>query len=339
MPFPSGSITILPAGALIQSPPTVDIMINGASLNIQGLLNIRYLWTQSGTLNNSGTMELTSFLNEVPFINNGIIQHVDSIFTTADFTNNGSLVDIDSITVGAGVDFINNGICVFNQFTNNGVYSNNNHLTFTDITNNGTMINMDTVLALNSCWNMGFWNLLGGSYTHVNKSFLNGLLPASSATLNVNGKLIIDDSWYNVDLTSGSTGGRIQVADSSLSWGSMLGSFDFCDLTPPSAGGPPWVDYNFGTASNQITWCTYVSMSPDPESGFEIFPNPAKNTVYIHSTTGVPFTLDLFSITGQLLVEYGNAGELNISDISPGIYYLRISTDQSIQYQKIQIHH
>src|SRR3972149_5416785 len=329
---PSGGITINPGASLIGNNPTRDIWVNGGSFSNKGTLDVRYLWTQTGTFSNSGTMTVRSFLNYVNFTNSGTIQNVDSLYSTASVINNGNFLNIDSITTGG--TFTNNGICTYNQFTNTGIYTNNNNLTFTDITNLGTFNNADTMIALNSGWNVETWNNLSAGYFLVNNSFLNADSVQNNAVFNNNGRMIVNDSWYNADTVKGSTG-SFQVADSSVNWGWMKQTFDFCDLTPPATA--PFIDYNFGTISSGITWCLINGVAEAEQNQINIYPNPAIDFINIDIQNKNPVHIKIYNAYGNVMNEWRNQTRIDISEYSSGLYFISIGENDTVYLKKIQI--
>ncbi len=330
--YTSGSITINSGGSLVQDTPTRDIWINGGGFSNAGSVDVRFMLVQTGTFSNSGTMTMTAMANYLPFTNSGTIQNVDSLYFTGAVTNTGSFLNIDSITTAGS--FINNGISVYNQFTNTGIYTNNNMLTFSDVTNVGTMINNDSITALNSGWNLGRLSLMPNSYFLVMNGFLNHDLTFEDAVIENNGRMNVLDSWYNFDTIKGVTGSFI-VQDSSVNYGDMKESFDFCDLTPPSSA--PYVDFNLGTVSSTITWCTNTVVNETVQNSISIYPNPATTEISIVAPGMSDFTITIYDAQGELILEYWNTNRIDVHTVPPGLYMIRIAGGETITTQKIMI--
>lgn len=75
-----------------------------------------------------------------------------------------------------------------------------------------------------------------------------------------------------------------------------------------------------------------------------VYPNPAKETVNIEiSEKSANIKIELFSIDGKKVLsqEYRNqakySGSINVSNLSPGIYMLRINTGTNIYFKKLTI--
>jgi len=330
--YTSGSITINSSGSLIEDVVTRDIWLNGGTLSNSRSLDVRYLFTQSGSFSNSGTITARAFLNYLSFTNTGTFQNLDSLYNTGAITNTGNFLNIDSIT-NAGT-FINNGACAYNQFTNNGPYTNNNNLTFTDITNNNLLTNADTLIALHSCWNQGDFNILPGSYFLVTKSFLNDDMINHDAVFTNNGEVNVLDSWYNMDTVKGSAGSFI-VQDTSYNAGAFKQSFDFCDLTPP--GSAPYIDINLGSVSGGITWCTNSISEEDPAADILVYPNPTSNILFVRSDEHADLTLKIYNALGELVLEVKNVSFVNLGEFPGGLYTLLLAGDQKRTIKKIQV--
>jgi len=328
----SGGITINSGASLIKNNPTRDLLVNGGNLTNHGTLDVRYLFTQTGTFSNSGTLNASSFLNYLNFTNTGTIQNMDSLYSTGSIINNGSFLNIDSITTGG--TFTNNGICTYHQFTNTGQYTNNKNLTFTDLTNTGTFINSDTIHAINSVWNTETFTNMPSGYFNLGTSLLNADSIQHNALFNNNGKVVVNDSWYNSDTVKG-VSGTFQVADSSVNWGYMKGTFNFCDLTPPVSS--PFVDYNFGTISTGITWCAVTGITQTDVAEINIYPNPATDFITIDIQKKKPAELKIYNACGILIDKFSNPDRIDVSEYSAGLYFISIVSENKTFIRKIQI--
>lgn len=329
--YSTGSITINSGGSLLDDVIGRDMWVNGGAFTNNGNVDVHYLLNSSGTFINSGTITARAISNSIGFTNTGIFQNIDSMLNNAVLINNGSFLNLDSIT--NNVSFVNNGICTFNQFTNNGTYINNNNLTFTDITNNGILTNSDSINGLNSMWNLGKITNNANAYLTLNKSLLNRNLPSGTASINNNGRIKILDSYYNYDTISGTTGG-ITVQDSSVNYGYMIQSWDFCDYTSiPS----PNIDYNFGTVSSGITYCINTNISVNLMNDIVLYPNPANNQLNINYENLSECEINIFGVDGKKLLEVKTSNTIDISTLTSGFYFVYIKNDLIETVKKIQI--
>lgn len=71
-----------------------------------------------------------------------------------------------------------------------------------------------------------------------------------------------------------------------------------------------------------------------PSIDFEIYPNPTNNVINI-ATDDINLQLELLSISGQRLANYNSVPQtMNVSDLSPGIYMIRLYDDEGTQLIK-----
>lgn len=96
-----------------------------------------------------------------------------------------------------------------------------------------------------------------------------------------------------------------------------------------------WMDANmFGVCD------TTVNINSLSESDFRVYPNPAKDKLYIETNLKEPFTVQLFNVQGELVrnipFNATNKIEISLSQFSPGIYFVQLkSSKQNFTTQKI----
>lgn len=265
-----------------------------------------------GYLHNSGTVSVKKFQNSDTLINDGLFIEVDSFynmsflhnndsiitptfFTTGKLINNGTIAGVDSFT-NAGIlnnnlqaviqadsmlnmgTLTNAGNMQHNAFVNMGTISNAGLMTFFDAFNLSQFNNTGAMTGAHSFLNLGrFNNAIGGNLS-LGVNFLNADSIQHDASFFNNGIVVVDSNWFNADTVSGFFGSFV-VSDSSGNSGLMLGSFDFCDLTPPATA--PYIDVNYGTISSQITWCSPQA----PQAGFAATNVCAGNAVQFNNTS------------------------------------------------------
>jgi hypothetical protein len=329
----TGGITINSGALLVKDNNTRDIWINGGYLNNNGLLDVRYLYTQSGIFSNTGTITANAFMNSVNFTNTGSFVSIDSMYNTTGATliNNGSFLNIDSIT-NSGI-FLNNGTCIFNQVTNNGSYTNSNSLTLTDITNNGSLVNADTFVISNSGWNLGSIDNQAAGYLVIGNSFLNDDIVAHDAVFGNDGRVDVADSWYNMDTVKGS--GFYTVQDTSFNSGFFKGTFDFCDFTPPPTA--PFVDINTGSIAGGITWCFNSVEQLSAKDLIRLFPNPATDIINFCSSHAGEMTVTVYNASGLIVLRENAENTIRVSALPCGLYTVRLDADGFTFIQKLQI--
>lgn len=361
-----GSITINAGASLLDDATGRDLWMNGGSLTNNGTLDLRYLLLSSNTFTNTGTFYVESFANFATINNSGSMLNIDSLYTDGTLTNNsliqvgtfynddilnnyGSIFGLDSMT-NAGTllndnvasitadsatnigTFTNNGAVIYTEFTNIGAFSNNNYLSFYEFTNLGIFTNSDSVVGTASMVNLEDFNNQANAVLLLGESMLNYDPTFNDAVFTNNGYVDVGDSWYNFNTTQGTSTGWFIVADTSYNSGSMTGSFDFCDLTPP--GSPPYVDYNLGTINLTITWCTATDIDEQLSENIQMYPNPV-----IDVLTVSPFsnnTIKIFNLLGELVIT-SKESSIDVSALESGVYAVTVLNDkqQLITSQKL----
>ncbi len=282
---------------------------NYGTIDNSGVLHRVDSFYNVGFIHNSGFVSTKKFQNNDTLINDGLFAVADSFFNISILLNNDSIITPTFMTTGL---LINNGsISGVDSFTNTGTLKNNASaiihadsmlnlgtlqnlgkintkafasfgtiqneglLTFIDAFNLNLFTNSDSLVGTHSLLNTGrFSNLVGGNIL-LGGSFMNVDSLHHGASFFNNGIMRVDSDWYNADTVSGVFGSFVAALSTGNS-GKMLGSFDFCDLTPPALS--PFIDNNSGLISPQITWCT-------PQS-----PNANFNAADVCEGTPVTFT-------------------------------------------------
>ncbi|HBX50990.1 MAG: hypothetical protein A2275_13215 [Bacteroidetes bacterium RIFOXYA12_FULL_35_11] len=358
MVLPSGSITIGATGILSDDVSGRDLYVSGGTLINNGLLDIRYLYAQTGSVTNNDSIHLKSLASLVTFTNNGNIYIPDSMFLNGNFTNNGiinvgtfynesifhnygAIVNADSITnAGAFTNYpdswmevdsmtntgilINDGTISYYAFTNFGNYTNNNLITFFDFTNIGSFSNNDSLIGTGSFFNVGNFTNVFGSKLLIGDSFLNADTLGFHGYFLNDGYVYVGNNWYNTDTIAGTAGSFI-VQNLTGNEGIMMGSFDFCDLTPPAIA--PFIDYNIGTIEAGITYCTNTSISETIFKQIEIYPNPVNDVLYLNDNTNSVSAIEIFDFLGKkIFAEMKINNSMNVSTLESGCYFIKITT-------------
>jgi len=94
------------------------------------------------------------------------------------------------------------------------------------------------------------------------------------------------------------------------------------------ATAPVWKNFKLQTQTN----------TPDLQLGFtelKIYPNPAKNEIFIKSELQIK-KIEIYSLTGVLLLSESNFNEkISLSTLPKGVYIVKIYTDNGIKNRKI----
>ena len=91
---------------------------------------------------------------------------------------------------------------------------------------------------------------------------------------------------------------------------------------------------NTDTAAFELTVDSTLSTDDNVKNTLAIYPNPVRNTLYITSEQPLE-TLKLYDLSGRLVIEAQQADELDVRDLSTGIYLLQIASDNKMQTFKI----
>ncbi len=292
-----------------------------------------------GTINNDGTVNVMTFFNNNTINNFGTIQGlstvVDSMFNAGTFLNDaGALLRADSCTNTN--NFTNNGVVNFDQFTNTGTLTNTNFLSFVDITNTGTFTNQDSLIGTGSMTNTGNLDNQVGAVFDLAVSFLNSDPINFNALLTINGSFTIGDSYFNFDAVNGTATGNIVVQDTSANFGSMTGSFDFCDMTPPATS--PFIDINIGIVDPNITYCVGVGVAENEyQFLIDVHPNPTAGILNVISEKVV--LVEIYNVLGENLITTNNL-IIDLSTYDNGVYLILLKDEfgELIRQEKIIKH-
>ena len=64
----------------------------------------------------------------------------------------------------------------------------------------------------------------------------------------------------------------------------------------------------------------------DDEKSFKIYPNPVQNILYVKGSSEA-YSIEIYSLIGQLVKTVSNANEIDVSLLSQGVYLIRISNE------------
>ncbi|MBE7443546.1 MAG: T9SS type A sorting domain-containing protein [Flavobacteriales bacterium] len=272
------------------------------------------------TLNRFVSIDNTSFL----FTNYGIID-VDSIFSRSIMLNDvgGRIIANRCLTNNS---FVNNSELEFYHFESRATFLNNDMLAFNQLlVSNGHFVNKGVVngelvtnKALISNDTLGVVSISDNLYNGVGDI-------GEWATFINHGLVEIGGSFYNFISVYGLSTGQFIIQDSSVNYGEMRGSFDFCDLTPPSTY--PYIDWNFGPIDTTITFCGLTTVAELDKQIVTIYPNPTTGIVNFGSQKQF---VEVYSIDGKLLIQ-DFTNQINIGNYTNGMYFLVIKDKEGNQ--------
>ena len=67
-----------------------------------------------------------------------------------------------------------------------------------------------------------------------------------------------------------------------------------------------------------------------------IYPNPAKNVSYIESSEPID-SYQLLDLTGKTITSEKNSNKVNVSSVNPGLYLLKLQSNNDITTKKVVI--
>ena len=182
-------------------------------------------------------------------------------------------------------------------------------------------------------WNQGRITKNQNALLKLNRSLWNKKLLTGTAAIINNGTINILDSYYNYDTIRGITG-KISVQDSSVNYGRMMQTFDFCDFTPSPA---PNIDYNYGTISPGITYCLFNELNEFSADNFILFPNPVSTQFKINLPGTEEYEIIIRSIDGKEIIRSSKVKIFNTTQFSTGLYFVTVKYNSVIVTKKIQI--
>jgi lysyl endopeptidase len=99
-------------------------------------------------------------------------------------------------------------------------------------------------------------------------------------------------------------------------------------------------DANFGTLhTNEFCWEGVGLKTNLKDAGILIYPNPAKESLFVQSTNNI-LQLELLNVTGQKLLELntlGNSIQLSLTEYTAGIYFVQVLTEEGSITQQLVI--
>ena len=98
-----------------------------------------------------------------------------------------------------------------------------------------------------------------------------------------------------------------------------------------------YFDYNFPVNTNMAT-TTFAALSSTifmKDDSISVYPNPANLIVNFNSNSTIK-SIELYDVQGRILeTQVGNVANLDISNKTNGIYFVKITTDKGSKVEKI----
>ena len=137
--------------------------------------------------------------------------------------------------------------------------------------------------------------------------------------------------WHNADPVSEKEINRNQVIYNEIQHNRnpFIDCPELVDYLFGSRVGEPWIPTCFEWNPNDVT--DYATKAPS----CRLFPNPATENVTVECDGQLISKIELFDLTGQLLVCHENVGTssyiFDVNTMKSGYYFIRITTDSAIK--------
>ncbi len=321
-----GNITINAGGKLIQDAAgNRNIIFVGGSFVNYGEAEFTnfHISTSNSTLIQDGIMRVRTFTSLIDLYNTGTIE-VDSIYLNGQTTNNGV---ISGLTLLNDSVFLNAERLNVNKVTNRQEFNNTNYFECNTLNNLSLFTNEDTMIVNGDFWNAHQFfngNINNMAYVEVGNDFLSDNT-GDSTFLQNQAYFKVLGNWHNTGDVIGNTSGYFIVSNNSGNTGTMIGFFDFCDLTPPA--NYPFIDFNSGAIDPNISWCAGLNINDGlKQSELTIYPNPTSNNFTIKGNKQTKFIiqnhLGQVVITGEL--NQTNNFRIDAGGLPSGVFFLKL---------------
>lgn len=111
-------------------------------------------------------------------------------------------------------------------------------------------------------------------------------------------------------------------------------------LRRDSATKTPDVDIDelrIGSSWADVTPKIPASLKKNEIQGLNVYPNPAKDFVYVHSESGLEKQVQIFDMTGKKVLNTNTNSQIDISNLKKGIYVMRIKENGKEATKKLII--
>jgi len=99
-----------------------------------------------------------------------------------------------------------------------------------------------------------------------------------------------------------------------------------------------YFDFNEAIVTNQVSTEIIENLSVASEefsTQIQLYPNPVNEVMFIQNNSAKNIeSMEVFSISGQLLFSRNNSAELNMSQLNTGIYFVKLTMEEGISVTK-----
>ncbi|MDR0232626.1 MAG: T9SS type A sorting domain-containing protein [Dysgonamonadaceae bacterium] len=149
--------------------------------------------------------------------------------------------------------------------------------------------------------------------------------------------MVTHNDYTNPAITGGNyTGASFTTFDQGVAWLWLPAGVQSISASNGTHSGSNTVNVSVSGGNNDVTIAlTTTGIDDVVANRLQIFPNPAKEDIFIKSELPVE-KVEIYSLTGNLLSSENNFKEkISVSDLSRGVYLLKVYTDKGIIISKI----
>ncbi|MDO6595499.1 T9SS type A sorting domain-containing protein [Oceanihabitans sp. 2_MG-2023] len=213
------------------------------------------------------------------------------------------------------------------------VITYNAAVTSLDVSANSSLVSLNT----EAC------TALGTLVTGANVSLSELLIPGSPVgTLDLSGNTgltVLDARQTSLTSLDMRNGNNASVTAFDSRFNTSLVNIFVDDCTASYLTTLPWQKDGASTFVNDASGCPTLSVDTAKDLTFDIYPNPAKNTLFVASNVQESY-IQVYDITGKLVLnkqmQFGE-NTLNISAMVPGVYLTRILAEGKSVTKKLII--
>jgi len=154
--------------------------------------------------------------------------------------------------------------------------------------------------------------------------------------------LTLGSGTYNI--TDG--GGNSIVNSTNLFMGGSTGTLSPDNINNSIDVSSVIINSTFSATDGPLTDVAFYNFEINPVSlslnenkvkNVTIYPNPVKDKLFIESLNNEEKKLYIYDLNGRVVKKVKTNREISVSDLKPGIYLLKIDTNQDFYYEKIII--
>lgn len=79
--------------------------------------------------------------------------------------------------------------------------------------------------------------------------------------------------------------------------------------------------------------CDYTGINKNNEQAFILYPNPCKDVLYIDCNDNINF-ISIYNNFGKFIAEYQKTNIIQLADLTPGIYFIKVFTEENCFFSK-----